>query len=96
MNTVEKIFKDKAVNQPGGWSIYSKTDSVNFVNECKKENITIIGIDAFYIRNNGIEPSLENSIDFSGKILQEKYTIDDVIHFLEERDDSLYFEICCK
>ena len=97
MNKVEEKFAHKGIEQPGGWFIYSKKDAIEFVKECEKEAIEIIGIDAFYIRGeNSVQPSLENSIDFSsGKFKASKDLYSDARVFLSDKDDGLFFEVIC-
>lgn len=111
MNKVEKLFKDKAVIQHGGWAIYTKRDAIDFISACKKENIGILGIDGFFrgkdishpsipnllVTPDSIQPSMIDSIDFTTAPLKD--TVQDVysfsIDFLNKRNDRLFFEIVC-
>lgn len=111
MSTIELKFKNKAIIQPGGWAIYSKKDSVEFIKECKRESIDILGIDGFFrdkdishpsipnlsVTPDSIQPSMEHSIDFSSAPL--KGVVKDVyaasIDFLEKQSNSMFFEIVC-
>jgi hypothetical protein len=96
MNKVEKRFRSKAIIK-GGIMLLSKPDALLFLNECKVSGIQIIGIDAFYLIGENIQPSLDNSADFSFSEFQR--TPDDafseVMNFLTEKSDELYFEIVC-
>ncbi len=99
MNIVEKEFiaKGAAIMQPSGkWFVMSKKNSIEFIEACKKESIIILGIDGFYLREDGIEPSMANSIDFSSsdyKGSKDFYTAS--INFLQEKGEDLHFEIVC-
>lgn len=97
MNKEELKYKNKSYIDRGDYYLLSKEDAIAFVSDCKDEKINIIGIDAFYrIDEEYIQPSLENSIDFSsagytsvGDIYS--YSID----FLNNSNKDLFFEIIC-
>lgn len=111
MNKVEKLFINKAIIQPGGWFIFSKKDAIEFISACKKENIRILGIDGFFrgkdishpsipnlsVTPDSIQPSIDNSVDFSSDHYIQKtdsiYT--DATDFLKAKDENLFFEIVC-
>ena len=94
MNKVEKIFMDKAVNR-SGIILYSKKNALEFIKECSKNHIRLLGIDGFFITDKTTQPSLEDSKDFStGTHSQNVY--DEAIEFLKNREDDLYFEIVCE
>jgi hypothetical protein len=96
MNKVEKRFISKAIIQPGGWAIYSKRDSIDFIRACKEESIRVLGIDAFYVFESGIQPSLENSIDLSTNVQNNSEKIYYLAEeFLNNKDDKFFFEIVC-
>jgi hypothetical protein len=90
MNSVELLFKNKAIVR-GGLLLFSKNDAVQFVWECQKENIKILGIDSFKIIADKIQPSLENSCDFSKTNETKNY--DKAVDFITKRSDEFYFEI---
>jgi len=97
MNKVELLFKDRGISRAGTY-VYTKQTAIDFVNECRKLNIGILGIDALIIRGDFTEPSIANSIDFTATpYLQNfpKNIWDASIIFLEQRDDIYYFEIVC-
>lgn len=93
MNKVEKMFLSKAINR-GGIYLYSKGNALQFVEECKRQDMAVLGIDSFYLTDSTIQPSLDNSIDFSTRSF-EKRIFDEAIQFLKQRGDDLYFEIVC-
>jgi hypothetical protein len=98
MNKVEQKFKDRAAINRKSYFLFAKNDAIDFVNECRKEKIYILGIDGFYrIDDTTIQPSLDNSIDFSS-LLQSAKVIDIysiAIDFLRNRNGELFFEIVC-
>lgn len=93
MNKVEKLFLNNAINR-GGIYLYSKENALKFVEECKRQDLAILGIDSFYLTDSTIQPSMDNSIDFSRRSF-EKGFFDEAIQFLKQRGDNLYFEIVC-
>lgn len=101
MNKIEKQFWDKGLVQPSGlWAIFPKSVALEFVKECKNESIKILGIDGFFLYDDGaIQPSQEHSIDFT----REPYsTLNDfnvweaTLNFLNMQSDELFFEIVCE
>jgi len=109
MNKVEERFKDKGIMQSGGWFILPKKDAMALVEECEKESIGILGIDGFFVHEDGrLEPSLENTADFSyfpsqipflesknPEVVNAKNVYEASRAFLKEKDDKMYFEIVC-
>jgi hypothetical protein len=93
MNKVEKAFLGKAINRAGIY-LYSKRNALDFLEECKKQDVPVLGIDSFYLTESTIQPSMDNSIDFSTRSF-EKEILDEAIRFLKQRGDDLYFEIVC-
>jgi hypothetical protein len=93
MNKVEALFKDKAVVR-GGIYLFTKEYAKQFVLECKKQGIIVLGIDGFFIDEKTTQPSQDNSIDFSTDPFNEGI-YEKTINFLEARDENLYFEIVC-
>ena len=93
MNKVEKLFSNRAILR-GGIYLYSKPDAIKFIKECEKENIMLLGIDAFFLTATTTQPSMDNSVDYSMQPI-EKTIYDLAIEFLEKRDDQLCFEIIC-
>ena len=54
----------------------------------------MLGIDSFYLTDNAIQPSIDNSVDFSMRSFENQF-YDETIQFLKQRGDDLYFEIVC-
>lgn len=92
MNKVELIFMNKAIIK-GGIMLLSKNDAIQFVMECQKEDIDILGVDSFKTIGDKIQPSLDNSIDFSKA--NELANYDKAIDFIKNRSEEFYFEITC-
>src|ERR1700722_11436652 len=93
MNKVEKAFLCKAINRAGIY-LYSKRNALDFLEECKKQDVPVLGIDSFYLTESTIQPSMDNSVDFSTRSFEKKI-LDEAIQFLKQRGDDLYFEIVC-
>ena len=99
MNKVEEQFINKGavIMRPNNkWFVMSKQNSIEFVKACEKEQIQILGIDGFYLHENGgIEPSMANSIDFTSSTYKgDKKNIYEISqHFILSRENDLYFEI---
>jgi hypothetical protein len=95
MNKVEDIFKQKGILRSNVY-MYKKDVAIEYITACKNENIDILGIDAFIIKSNFTQPSMDNSVDFTIKstiIYASNNVWDNAISFLKERDDVYYFEI---
>lgn len=90
MNDVELLFKDRALIK-GGLMLFSKNDAVQFIRECHKQKIKILGIDSFRLIGDKIQPSLENSIDFS--VTNETTNYEKAENFIDATSDEFYFEI---
>jgi hypothetical protein len=96
MNKVEKEFADKAIIKQGVM-LFNKDNSFAFIEYCKMNDIEILGIDGFYLNDDKIQPSIENSLDFSSphyvKIFDNIYS--HAINFIRKTEDKLLFEITC-
>jgi len=102
MNKVEELFikKGAVIMMPGDkWFVMSKQNSIEFINTCEKERIDILGIDGFYLHENGgTEPSMANSVDFTSSSYEgDKNNIyENSRQFILSRENNLYFEIVCQ
>lgn len=92
MNRIVILFKEKFV-QRGGVTLLSKTDAVQFIRECSKENIKILGIDGFLMFEDKIQPSLENSIDFTTSYAKKDNIYEQALNFIDRIDAKYYFEV---
>jgi ABC-type tungstate transport system permease subunit len=98
MNKINKMFFNKAAIDRGTYLLFTKKNAIDIVNECMKENIIIYGIDGFLkIDENTIQPSMENSIDFSTNpnFMETMNIYEEAVKFLEKKEDNLFFEISC-
>lgn len=95
---IEK-FKSRIIHSHG-LELFKKEDANSFVEECEKNSIKIFGIDGFYLNETTIQPSMENSLDFSNlhfnveKLVSQRgiyYVAKDFLNNLE--DERLFFEI---
>ena len=94
MNKVEQMFMGKALNRSGIMR-YSKHDAIDFIKECNKNGIGLLGLDGFFISGTTTQPSLNDSIDFSAnQYFQNVY--DEAMEFIKSRKGNLYFEIVYK
>lgn len=95
MNKIEKKFEIVSLNK--SLIILKKNDAKNFIVECEKENIPILGIDAFSINNDYIQPILDKSIDFTSyqykKLNTNNYAL--AKKHIDEQSNDIYFEIVC-
>ena len=96
MNRIEKLLENKAIKR-SGILLFSKENALLFIEACKESKIQILGIDAFYLFGECIQPSLDNSVDFSssGYTLKTENIYSDAIIFLREKDEKMFFEIVC-
>ena len=96
MNIIEESFKEKAIIR-NNMMLLSKENALAFIQACKGHNITILGIDGFYLYDDKIQPSMENSVDFtsSNYKLKGKDIFADSNDFLISKDTNLFFEITC-
>ena len=91
MNNIEDKFINKAIYR-SGITLYSKIDTLEFIKECKRLNIVLLGIDGFKLTESTTQPSLDDSIDFSS-IFNSKNVYERALNFIESRNNDLYFEV---
>jgi hypothetical protein len=97
MNTFERNFIDRGkAKERNGIILISKFDALDLVRQCKQDSIEILGIDGFYLKGDSIQPSLENSIDFSsGSQVSDTDVYNQSLDFISKRENELFFEIIC-
>jgi hypothetical protein len=95
MNKYEDYFKSKALLKYD-MIFFTKANALQVIQECKEKNITILGIDGFYLYNDKIQPSMEHSIDFRSISYNSKgrSTYDNAIKFLNSKDENLFLKSC--
>lgn len=79
-----------------GLRLLRHADALDFVDRCRDAGVRVLGIDAFFERADGIQPSLENSIDYSiernADLLKDSWR--QAALFVREREAlSLLFEV---
>jgi len=94
MNEVELMLKDRTI-QRGGVTLFKKIDALGFIETCATKNLKVLGIDAFLLLGEAIQPSMENSIDFTTSSFKGN-PIQSARDHLTRSDDNLYFEIVCE
>lgn len=97
LNRIEQRYADRFIKF-GGVLLLSKDDALQMVMACLAEGVRILGIDGFYVYGDAIQPSLENSADFSSKEQQASYldpAFSNPVDFLRTRNDQLMFEVVC-
>jgi hypothetical protein len=96
LNQVEILFSERAIIR-GGILIFTKQDTLEFIEQCRKSGIGILGIDAFFITETSTQPSMEHSVDYSSdRADQDCYNYDRALKFVAEKDDHIFFEIVCE
>lgn len=93
MNEVELLFLNKSMEKAGIF-LYNKSDSLQFIEECRRRKVTVLGIDGFKISEDGNHPLIEDSIDISLYPFDEG-SYEMLLDFLTKRDDHIFFEIVC-
>ena len=86
-------FRDKAIRR-GGIIMFSSANALLVIDEARQTGVAVLGIDGFYLTGEAVEPSLENSIDFSlaGRVPADFWR--DSEKFIRSRhNQALYFEI---
>lgn len=91
MNKAERIFTESALER-GGIYLYSRENVIAFVLACKEEKICLLGIDGFWLTAHSIQPSMEDSIDFSSSFFTGD-CYEKAIGFLAIRSGELFFEV---
>lgn len=86
--TIEELTK-RAMHRPG-IDLYSVEDAILLVRLCQQASIQILGIDAFKIYGDKIQPIMENSVDLS----EDDDSYNSAIKFLTDRYNlSFMYEI---
>ena len=94
MKTIKDFINEKAIKR-NGVMLFSRKNALFLVELCETHNVSILGIDGFYFFGNKIQPSMENSVDFSSAYykLKEKNIFIDAKEFLISKNSDLFFEI---
>ena len=92
---IERGFTSRGMLR-GGVLLLRPNDALDMVQNCRRESVSILGIDAFRISSNSTQPVMEDSVDFSRETRRASFL--DVWHeaelFLHNRQNKdLFFEI---
>lgn len=64
LNKIEKLFEKKALNRYGLF-LLKANEAIEFIDECEKQGVSILGIDVFQIIGDNIQPLMDLGIDFT-------------------------------
>jgi hypothetical protein len=93
LNKIEELFAERAIIKNNIFLLAS-SDAIDFIIECQRQNIKILGVDAFYLVQENIRPIMEKSIDFtSGSYIEKNISNYDVARTIIENTRGSYFEI---
>lgn len=97
-NKIERDFIERGkATQRNGIVLLSKFDAIDFIKQCEEYSISILGIDGFHLRGETIQPSLDNSIDFSSRSHGSNIDIyKESVAFITDRRTELFYEVICK
>ena len=93
LNHIERLYEKKALIRYGIFLLNAK-DATDFITECQKQSVVILGIDVFKITGNTIQPLLEISVDFTMES-KNSQNVDDFLEALSKVlvNDNLFYEI---
>ncbi|MBP3685414.1 MAG: hypothetical protein J6J21_00105 [Clostridia bacterium] len=90
-NTFEDLFSHKAIRR-GRTDLYHYYEAKQLVECCEKNNVSVLGIDAFLLSDKCTRPVMEHSIDLSDKEESKRNAL--AFEFLESKKNlDLFFEI---
>lgn len=98
LNYVQLKFLPRAVLHHGMF-LLRYDEALEFVQECERENLLILGIDGLWLHGYGIQPDMGHDLDFTTKD-GPKSALGDCwagsIEWLQQRSDlELWYEIVC-
>jgi hypothetical protein len=76
--------------------MYHPEDALRVINRCRELNRKILGIDAFIVDGEKIQPSLEHSIDFSIKKSDKGFWSEAEEFIRQYMNEGFVFEIVYK
>lgn len=94
MDQFKSQFEERPIIRDG-LILYKKDDILDIIEHCRNYNIAIFWIDAFYLTETSIQPSIENSINYSSTN-KNYHDYDGALKFIAEREEYLFFEIVCE
>lgn len=76
--------------------LFSKKDTIEFIETCKREGVNILGLDCFLFSNDKSQMTIENSIDFTVSYAKKVNVIEQSLNFVNSFDERHFFEIVCE
>ena len=97
-NIIGNLIDEKSYLKSGGVKLLTFIDTIDILLIAKELNVSLLGIDGFYIVEERLQPSMEDSIDISITpygTLEDEYNaafqfLDNVI---SKNSDTLYYEL---
>jgi len=91
MSKITDQYLNNAI-MSGKVPFFKPETAIQIIQDCKKENIRILGLDAVRMTNSMTQPDMDHSVDYSDK--QEAW--DEAIAFIRSRAElGLLFEVVC-
>ena len=93
MHPIKEKFRSTA-RERSGLLLFSSADAIHVIDEAKKRNALVLGIDGIFLLGNVDQPSLEDSVDYtaSGGPKGDVHAM--AIEFVKRHNNSdLYFDI---
>ena len=84
-NIVKEKYSDKAIIYGNMW-LYFITTAKDVIADCQKNNVRIMGLEAFKLTGEGIQPSQEHSVGFNA----DEYSWQKALQFLGDVKDLTY------
>ena len=82
---IKEKYKNKVVIYDNIWLYFVRT-AIDLIKDCENSKINITALEAFKLSGQGIQPSLEHSMDFDHKEANWNKAID----FLSVEDNAEY------
>lgn len=92
---LSKEFAPRAIERHG-LILLQSADAAQYVERCAEHGVAVLGIDAFLVTDDGVQPLMEHSIDFSASHppIENETVYQKAIDLLKARDHlNLWFEI---
>lgn len=92
MTDIEQEFRAKG-EQRGGVLLLNPADAIDMVRRCREENVRILGLDAFILKEKTVQPVMAESIDYGDQVeIDDRWSHAEA--FLNARDGKgLHFEV---
>jgi hypothetical protein len=92
MSDLYAEFDDRAVLR-GGLRLFRPADAIDLIRKCREAGVRVLGLDAFRVFPNAIQPDMEHSIDYSSppytRLLQNSWQHAE--RFVRDREATAFF-----